>query len=556
MRHPSARQLIALSLAAALLAGLSACGGSSESADEASASVAQAADSAPTERAQAVTAFNPTLPVEPKLPTNSVCASLSATLTQSGGKLPDSVDSSPSKSQPDTERIQKAIDACGIGKAVRLVANGNANAFLSGPLVLKSDVTLWVDTGVTLFASRSPVDFDNGGGNCGNAAGDGKSCYALIRLKNAANSGVVGDGVIDGRGGSVLTSGAQAGKMTWWDVANLNEATGKKQNNPRLINLMGGSNFTLYRVTLQNSPNFHVVVSGLNGLVAWGVKVLTPSLAYTVANYACAAGTMPDPTTAATKPSTCFTPGTAANTDGIDPVESSNVTIAYSYISTGDDHIAIKAADAATSKVYVAHNHLYYGHGVSIGSETTKGVSSVLVDDLSVDGFDDVQSNALRIKTYDSVGGDVSGVTYKNICARNVKQPLIFDPYYSSGKHTNSPNVHDIAISGMHVLASPKFGAGKVIFRGYNYGSTANLLTMKLDNVVFDSTGFLTSAGKKGGPTQPDYATLTLGPGPVTIPFVASSASKFSLVDSRKGTAAAIDCSSAFVKFPSANSPI
>ena len=232
------------------------------------------------------------------------------------------------------------------------------------------------------------------------------------------------------------------------------------------------------------------------------------------------------------------------------------MTIAHSYISTGDDHIAVKAADAASSNIYVAHNHLYYGHGVSIGSETTKGVSSVLVDDLSVDGFDDAQVNGLRIKTYDTVGGDVSNVTYSNICMRNVKQPLIFDPYYSSGKHTNSPNVHDITISGMHVLASAKYGAGKLIFRGYHNGSTANLLTMTLDNVVFDSTGFLTSAGKKGGPTQPDYATLTLGPGPVTVPFVASSAANFSVIDSRKGSTAAINCGSAFASFPSANSPI
>lgn len=72
-----------------------------------------------------------------------------------------------------------------------------------------------------------------------------------------------------------------------------------KQNNARLINLIGGSNFTLYRISLQNSPNVHVVVSGLNGFVAWGTKVLTPSLAYTVANYACASGAMPDPAVAA-----------------------------------------------------------------------------------------------------------------------------------------------------------------------------------------------------------------------------------------------------------------
>ncbi len=499
--------------------------------------------------------YNPTLPSEPKLPAaTEVCALVPATLTQTGGLLPLSVDADPSKSQPDTVRIQQAIDACPSGQAVRLAPGAGGNAYLSGPLVLKSNVTLFVDSGATLFASRNPKDFDNGGGNCGTAGGDGKSCYALIRLKNAVNSRVVGDGVIDGRGGSVLTAGPNANKMTWWDVANLLEATGKKQNNPRLINLIGGSNFTLYRVTLQNSPNSHVVVSGLTGFVAWGTKVLAPSLAYSVANYACAAGTTPNPDAAATKPSTCFTPDTAANTDGIDVVESSNVRIAYNSISTGDDHIAIKAADAPASDIYIAHNHLYYGHGVSIGSETTKGVSQVRVDDLSVDGFDDAQVNGLRIKTYDSVGGPVSNVIFANVCMRNVKQPLIFTPYYSSGNHTTSPSIGDVLVQNVHVLSSAKFGAGKLVFRGYHNGSVTNTLTMTLDNVVFDSTSFLTADGKKGGPTQPDYATLTLGPGPVTIPFAASST--FKLIDSRAASRAPLSCDSAFPDFPSDAAPI
>ena len=455
--------------------------------------------------------FNPTLPAEPRLPTaTEVCKTLTASLTQTGGLLPSSVDADPANSQPDTAQIQDAINHCPAGQAVRLVASGNANAFLSGPLVLNSNVTLWVDSNVTLFASRSPKDFDNGGGRCGTAGGDGKSCNALIRLKNAANSRIVGDGRIDGRGGAVLTSGPNAGKMTWWDVANLLEATGKKQNNPRLVNLIGGSNFTLYRISLLNSPNSHVVVSGLTGFVAWGTKVLAPSLAYTKPNYACAAGTTPDPDVAATRPSTCFTPATAANTDGIDVVESSKVRIAHSSISTGDDHIAIKAADAP--------------------------------------------ANGLRIKTYDSVGGTVSNVIFANVCMRNVKQPLIFTPYYSSGNHSTAPNINDILLQNIHVLSSAKFGAGKLVFRGYRNGSVVNPLKMTLDNVVFDSTSFLTADGKKGGPTQPEDATLTLGPGPVTIPFAASST--FKLIDQRGGAQAPRACDSAFPPFPLAEAPI
>ncbi|WP_255512037.1 glycosyl hydrolase family 28 protein, partial [Mitsuaria sp. TWR114] len=281
---------------------------------------------------------------------------------------------------------------------------------------------------------------------------------------------------------------------------------------------------------------------------------LAPSLAYAKPNYACAAGTTPNPDVAATQPSTCFTPATAANTDGIDVVESSKVRIAHSSISTGDDHIAIKAADAPASDIYIAHNDLYHGHGMSIGSETTQGVNQVRVDDLSIDGFDDAQVNGLRIKTYDSVGGTVSNVIFANVCMRNVKQPLIFTPYYSSGNHSTAPNINDILLQNIHVLSSAKFGAGKLVFRGYRNGSVVNPLKMTLDNVVFDSTSFLTADGKKGGPTQPDDATLTLGPGPVTIPFAASST--FKLIDQRAGSQAPRACDSAFPPFPLAESPI
>ncbi|EGH26571.1 polygalacturonase, partial [Pseudomonas amygdali pv. mori str. 301020] len=41
---------------------------------------------------------------------------------------------------------------------------------------------------------------------------------------------------------------------------------------------------------------------------------------------------------------TCFTPETVKNTDGFDPGQSNKVLLAYSYISTGDDNVAIKSS--------------------------------------------------------------------------------------------------------------------------------------------------------------------------------------------------------------------
>ena len=97
---------------------------------------------------------------EPALPT-TVCATLGATLTKNaGGLLDDSIDAPPADSQPDAARIQSAIAACPAGQAVKLVAGGSGqNAFLSGPLNLTGTVTLWIDSGVTLFASRKPSDY-------------------------------------------------------------------------------------------------------------------------------------------------------------------------------------------------------------------------------------------------------------------------------------------------------------------------------------------------------------------------------------------------------------
>ena len=68
----------------------------------------------------------------------------------------------------------------------------------------------------------------------------------------------------------------------------------------------------------------------------------------------------------------------------------------------------------------VLHNHFYSGHGMSIGSGTDGGVDHLLVDDLTIDGAD----NGLRIKSDPSRGGLVHDVTYRNVCIRNVMNPL------------------------------------------------------------------------------------------------------------------------------------
>src|SRR5207253_1280471 len=101
----------------------------------------------------------------------------------------------------DTTRIQAAIDGCAAGHAVELKSDSGHDAFLSGPLQLRSGVTLLVAASTTLFASLNPRDYDARPGACGVISQGGGGCRPLISGARVEGAGVMGDGVIDGRGG-------------------------------------------------------------------------------------------------------------------------------------------------------------------------------------------------------------------------------------------------------------------------------------------------------------------------------------------------------------------
>ncbi|PAA97638.1 glycoside hydrolase family 28 protein [Serratia fonticola] len=531
---------------------------------------------------------------EPVMP--EVCQTLSAELNQNAkGLLDEAIDADVNNSQPDTQRIQAAIDACNTG-AVKLVAGSNEeNAFLSGPLTLKSGVTLWVDQGITLFASRSPVDYQIAGkNNCGETASADNGCNALITATDAINSGVIGEGIIDGRGGAVLTSGKYADILTWWDVGALTKTvSGANQNNPRLIQVTNknsakptSQNFTLYKITLQNAPKFHFVPSGVNGVVVWGVKVLTPSLAYTVPGYDCPKGTTPATSGSPnyTRSSTCFTPDTTKNTDAIDPGQSQNVLIAYNHISTGDDGIAIKAHSSnacvppiaekyagqlpiyTVSNVKILHNRLYFTHGMSIGSETDCAVKDVEIRDMSIDGHDADFAVGVRIKTDMSVGGEVRNINYDGICIRRAQEALTIDTYYSKKTGQAYPDIQDVTIKNYHYVDTPDSIYNgdnvRVTLRGFSSdGQDLPLRNIVLDNTVFDSSPQLASKASATIPAAPSYAQILMGPGPVSLADLLleaanNGAAEFEVLDNRNGSEEPYDCREAFALFPSSASAL
>ena len=498
------------------------------------------------------------LPPEPSFPTK-VCSELKANLKYVNWVLPDEIDHDPKNSSPDSERLQQALDNCPKGQAVKLVKHNGNNGFLTGPIEIPSGVSLWIEKEVKLFASRSPADYDLGDGVCGDALPKIKNrCKPWIYASKTENSGIYGEGTIDARGGAILTSGKRAYQTTWWDLSMQSKAKPKlEQNNPRMLQIDDAKNFTFYKVGLQNGGKFHVAAKRADGLIFWGIKLLTPSLAYTVPGYKCAEEDMPRPGKL-DKPSTCFIPELVKNTDGIDPGASKNVTVAYSYISTGDDNVAIKSGKEtdrpATENHLYAHNQFYYGHGMSIGSETDAGVNNIKIWDLTLDGMDSGHGVGIRIKSDGKRGGDITNVTYDNVCMRRAKDSMVFTPYYSSTKKDNlPPKMENIVVRNFRYVDYPdaKYNKSLVNVSGYQSKHLINPLKLTLDNVVYDTQPKI----RDNKHYSHHHIEYTFGPNPV-VNFPVREQADIKVFDKQTKQAKPIDCpDSRFEPYPAPDSP-
>jgi len=495
---------------------------------------------------------------EPSFP--AVCKQLTADIADVNNDIPASIDGgstvltnpnliNPTVTNPDGGRIQAALNACSATAlatsstttlSVELSADtaNSYDAFLSGPLSMPSNVTLLVDPGVTLYFSRNAQDYDMvaGTNTCGtiNSNSAPKNCKALIDIpKGSTNVGIMGYGKLNGRGGDTLLnpmSGYEG--YSWWGLSAAANGVGNQQN-PRFIQMdTGSSNITLYKISIFNAPMFHVSTTGaVTGFTAWDIKIVTPTY--------------------------------ARNTDGIDPGNATDVTITRSWISDGDDNVALGASGTASSKnISVTNNHFFAGHGESIGSYTTAGISNALFDNNmsvgnawsgygsaigsagTVNGttyaanYGDTNSTAVRIKSANDRGGLVTGIQYSNSCFLDHKADIVFTPYYSSGDSTTAfPNYSNILLQNL-VFLNDASSNGTVELTGeYNSNSTGgsavtNPLSITLDNVTFpaklsslvnstspaESTAVWGAGNYSGGTGQ--YVNLTVGPGAVSSNFL------------------------------------
>ena len=310
-----------------------------------------------------------------------------------------------------TRTIQAAIDACvAAGGGTVVVPPG---VFVTGSIVLGSNVELHLSPGATLAGASDPAEYpvieSRYGGYVGfnmvSEAGSDRRPLTeahrpLIYADGASDVSISGSGTIDGRG------------EPWWAMKREKRLTRAR---PCLVSFNNCERVTITGVRLVNSAAWTVHPTFCTDVRIRGVSIKNPA--------------------------------NSPNTDGIDPDSCNRVFISDCTIDVGDDCIAIKSGNDLDGRtvgrpcenVVITNCVMTHGHGgVVIGSEISGGVRAVTVSNCVFDGTD----RGIRIKSRRRRGGWAEDLLFSNIVMNDVWCPLVVNSYYHCGSDPSDEFIH------------------------------------------------------------------------------------------------------------------
>lgn len=311
----------------------------------------------------------------------------------------------------NTVSLNKAIDACNAaGGGMVYVPPGN---YLTGTLILKSNVTLYLEAGATLLGSQNIHDYlpqsqsqkptreqtDTSFVNDLRDAGG----FHLVFARDAENIGLAGLGTIDGQGAIFWAPNGRTPSKPedlWRDVV----ANGRKPLPPRpspMVEFYNCKNLHIEDVHLQNSAGWTLRPIHCDNVFIHGISI--KNIIY------------------------------GPNTDGIDPTCCQNLFISDCLIDTGDDAICLKSENPYGEELRVSKNITITNcvltgccNGFKFGTATHGGFENVTFSNCVIYN-DDVPLNyriiaGIAIEMVD--GGWVDGVTISNVRMQNVRTPI------------------------------------------------------------------------------------------------------------------------------------
>jgi len=337
----------------------------------------------------------------------------------------------------NTKAFADAIDAVskkGGGKII--IPPG---IWLTGPIILKSNIELHAETGALIKFSSDKnlyplIQTSFEGLNTWR-------CISPIYGKNLENVAFTGNGVWDGSGDAwrqvkknkltesqwkeLVASGGVLNekKDTWYPSENFKKAAvGADQNvrldlktkedfepihdflRPVLVSIQNSKKVLFDGPVFQNSPAWNIHPLMIEDLIVRNITVRNPWY--------------------------------SQNGDGIDIESCKNVLIENSSFDVGDDAICIKSGKDKDGRergipcenIIVKNNIVYHGHGgVTVGSEMSGGVKNLHVSNCTFMGTD----VGLRFKSTRGRGGIVENIFISDIYMTDIpSQAISFDLYY------------------------------------------------------------------------------------------------------------------------------
>lgn len=417
------------------------------------------------------------------LSTLATCASMIATLpamAATGSTIcnPRAYGAKGNGKTKDTAAIQHAIDACEAkGGGTVLLTPGT---YLSGPIVLKSNITFKLEKGATLLGSPDFSDYPR----ITEFRAPGRQ--ALVSAKDADNVSIVGQGTINGNG------------YGWWKAARKVHDAGVVGNSftrPRLIVLDHCNHVLIQGITAENSGMWQIVPYYSDYVTIRNIRILAPQH--------------------------------SPNTDAIDPFSVQHMLIEHVVANVGDDDVAIKSGLPKSSNnrpstyITIKDCTFLHGHGLSIGSEIAGGAQHIYADNITFDGT----GNGIRIKANRDRGNDVSDIVFRNIRMKNVDNALIISEYYPKIYPPKpdlpapvtrlTPHFHNITIENLVATDSRNAGAiaglpeapvRDVVLKNVKIDAQRGMV---ISNAQVDATHFVVHATEGKGITKLDGAKLS-----------------------------------------------
>lgn len=339
----------------------------------------------------------------------------------------------------NTKAINDAITTLNKqGGGVVLIPPG---LWLTGPIVIKSNINLHLAAGATLLFTGDKNEYPLIKGNWEGLPQ--MRNQSPISATGAMNIAITGRGIIDGNGDvwrmvkkdklnetqwkKLVASGGilSEDKKTWYPSEK--SFKGSKLQNPGVLSAEKDEAF-YQSVKDFLRPNL-LVLTNCKKILLEGV-IFQNSPAWCLHPLMCEQLTV--------RNITVKNPWYAQNGDGIDVESCKNVLIENSVFDVGDDALCIKSERDAegrkrgmpTENVMIRNCTVYAAHGgFVIGSEMSGGAKNIYVSNCTFIGTD----IGLRFKTTRGRGGVVENIFIKDIYMKNIPgEAILFDMYYAA----------------------------------------------------------------------------------------------------------------------------